>query len=87
MFSNQHSSSLDPHVDSPGRLHLTETRQQPAMATPAEQQAAANSFIQEVWGLQGVAYLVVGLRYYSQFTSFGRRLQWDDILMLLATVS
>lgn len=57
------------------------------MATPAEQQAAANSFIQEVWGLQGVAYLVVGLRYYSQFTSFGRRLQWDDVLMLLATVS
>jgi hypothetical protein len=57
------------------------------MATPEEQQAAANSFIQEVWGLQGVAYLVVGLRYYSQFTSFGRRLQWDDILMLLATVS
>lgn len=57
------------------------------MATEAEQQAAANAFIQEVWGLQGAAYLVVGLRYYSQFSSFGRRIQWDDILMLLATVS
>ncbi|KPM44195.1 hypothetical protein AK830_g2318 [Neonectria ditissima] len=56
------------------------------MATPAEQQAAANSFIQEVWGLQGVAYLVVALRYYSQFSSFGRRMQWDDVLMLLATL-
>jgi hypothetical protein len=57
------------------------------MATPAEQQAAANEFIQEVWGLQGVAYLVVALRYYSQLSSFGRRVQWDDVLMLLATVS
>ncbi|KAF4969170.1 hypothetical protein FSARC_3546 [Fusarium sarcochroum] len=56
------------------------------MATPAEQQAAANAFIQEVWGLQGAAYLVVALRYYSQFSSFGRRVQWDDILMLLATI-
>ncbi|KAK7427619.1 hypothetical protein QQZ08_005894 [Neonectria magnoliae] len=56
------------------------------MATPAEQQAAANAFIQEVWGLQGVAYLVVALRYYSQFSSFGRRMQWDDVLMLLATL-
>ncbi|KAM0427894.1 hypothetical protein ACHAPT_007353 [Fusarium lateritium] len=57
------------------------------MATPEEQQAAANSFIQEVWGLQGVAYLVVGLRYYSQLSSFGRKIQWDDILMLLATIT
>lgn len=57
------------------------------MATQAEQQAAANAFIQEVWGLQGAAYFIVGLRYYSQFSSFGRRIQWDDILMLLATVS
>ncbi|RFN49049.1 integral membrane protein pth11-like protein [Fusarium flagelliforme] len=56
------------------------------MATPAEQQAAANAFIQEVWGLQGAAYFIVGLRYYSQFTSFGRRFQWDDVLMLLATL-
>jgi hypothetical protein len=57
------------------------------MATQAEQQAAANAFIQEVWGLQGAAYLIVGLRYYSQFSSFGRRIQLDDVLMLLATVS
>ncbi|OBS24494.1 hypothetical protein FPOA_05035 [Fusarium poae] len=56
------------------------------MATQAEQQAAANAFIQEVWGLQGAAYLIVGLRYYSQFSSFGRRIQWDDVLMLLATI-
>ncbi|PTD08223.1 Lipase 1 [Fusarium culmorum] len=56
------------------------------MATQAEQQAAANAFIQEVWGLQGAAYFIVGLRYYSQFSSFGRRIQWDDILMLLATI-
>ncbi|KAH6993151.1 Alpha/Beta hydrolase protein [Fusarium venenatum] len=29
------------------------------MATQAEQQAAANAFIQEVWGLQGAAYLII----------------------------
>ncbi|RGP77137.1 integral membrane pth11 [Fusarium longipes] len=56
------------------------------MATQAEQQAAANAFIQEVWGLQGAAYIIVGLRYYSQFSSFGRQVQWDDVLMLLATI-
>lgn len=45
-------------------------------------------FISEVWGLQGTAYVVVALRYYSRFTVLGWRcLAWDDILMLLAIVS
>lgn len=49
--------------------------------------AAADAFIREIFGLQGAAYLVVGLRYYSQFSKFGRRgLAWDDLLMLIATV-
>ncbi|KAI3554275.1 hypothetical protein CABS01_00960 [Colletotrichum abscissum] len=47
--------------------------------------AEANAFIQEVWGLQGAAYLVVGLRYYSRASTLGwRKFAWDDALMLLA---
>ncbi|KAI2613862.1 uncharacterized protein GGS25DRAFT_516723 [Hypoxylon fragiforme] len=45
-------------------------------------------FISEVWGLQGTAYVVVALRYYSRFTVLGWRcLAWDDILMLLAIMA
>ncbi|KAI1759234.1 hypothetical protein GGR53DRAFT_166490 [Hypoxylon sp. FL1150] len=45
----------------------------------------AQAFIKEVWGLQGAAYLVVGLRYYSRFVNMGwRGLAWDDFIMLLA---
>ncbi|KAK0645455.1 hypothetical protein B0T16DRAFT_314222, partial [Cercophora newfieldiana] len=45
----------------------------------------ANRFIREVWGLQGAAYLVVGLRYFSRIHSMGwRKLAWDDALMFLA---
>ncbi|KAJ0297656.1 hypothetical protein COL5a_004809 [Colletotrichum fioriniae] len=47
--------------------------------------AEANAFIQEVWGLQGAAYLVVGLRYYSRASTLGwRKFAWDDALMFLA---
>ncbi|KAH8882507.1 hypothetical protein GQ53DRAFT_812006 [Thozetella sp. PMI_491] len=50
-------------------------------------QAAANKFISEVWGLQGAAYLVVGLRYYSRIATLGwRKLAWDDFLMVLAVL-
>lgn len=50
--------------------------------------AEANAFIQEVWGLQGAAYLVVGLRYYSRASTLGwRKFAWDDALMFLAIVS
>ncbi|KAK0714757.1 hypothetical protein B0H67DRAFT_221609 [Lasiosphaeris hirsuta] len=47
----------------------------------------ANRFIREVWGLQGAAYLVVGLRYSSRIHTLGwSKLAWDDTLMLLATL-
>ncbi|KAK2007305.1 hypothetical protein LZ32DRAFT_695486 [Colletotrichum eremochloae] len=47
----------------------------------------ANRFIQEVWGLQGTAYLVVGLRYYSRTSTLGwQNLGWDDFLMGIATL-
>ncbi|KAI0175524.1 hypothetical protein GGR52DRAFT_316249 [Hypoxylon sp. FL1284] len=49
--------------------------------------AAAQAFIQEVWGLQGTSYLVVALRYYSRFSHLGwRGLQWDDAIMLFAVL-
>lgn len=50
--------------------------------------AEAQAFISEVWGLQGTAYLVVTLRYYSRVYKFGWDvLGWEDFFMLLATVS
>ncbi|KAK0651470.1 hypothetical protein B0T16DRAFT_453931 [Cercophora newfieldiana] len=54
------------------------------MASPEE---AANQFILEVWALQGVAYLVVGPRYFHRARTLGwQKLAWDDALMLLATI-
>lgn len=48
----------------------------------------AQKFIDEVWGLQGVAYVVVVLRYYSRIVTLGRgKLALDDYLIALATVS
>ncbi|WQF89917.1 hypothetical protein CDEST_14931 [Colletotrichum destructivum] len=48
----------------------------------------ADRFIREVWGLQGVAYLVVGLRYYSRISTLGwQKFAWDDALMGLATLA
>ncbi|KAK1579306.1 uncharacterized protein LY79DRAFT_564522 [Colletotrichum navitas] len=45
----------------------------------------ANKFISEVWGLQGTAYLVVGLRYYSRASTLGwRHFAWDDAMMAIA---
>lgn len=47
----------------------------------------AQRFIDEVWGLQGTAYLVLGLRYYSRIVTLGwGKLALDDFLMALATV-
>ncbi|KAK3324783.1 hypothetical protein B0T19DRAFT_465018 [Cercophora scortea] len=47
----------------------------------------ARRFIREVWGLQGVAYVVVGLRYYSRIHTLGwRKLALDDALMLMAII-
>ncbi|KAI8958588.1 hypothetical protein F5Y11DRAFT_351403 [Daldinia sp. FL1419] len=51
---------------------------------PSETEQA---FIREVWGLQGTAYLVVALRFYSRFSILGwNSLAWDDGIMLLAIV-
>lgn len=48
----------------------------------------AQDFIQEVWGLQGAAYLVVCVRYYHQISTYGlRSVSGDDFLMFTATVS
>ncbi|KAL7628549.1 hypothetical protein AAE478_000064 [Parahypoxylon ruwenzoriense] len=45
------------------------------------------AFIQEVWGLQGTAYFVVALRYYSRLATLGwRNLAWDDAIMAIAIV-
>ncbi|KAI1376415.1 hypothetical protein F4677DRAFT_91500 [Hypoxylon crocopeplum] len=45
------------------------------------------AFIREVWGVQGVAYLVVALRYCSRFSTLGwHSLAWDDAIMLLAVL-
>lgn len=47
----------------------------------------AQKFINEVWGLQGVAYLIVVLRYYSRIVTLGwGRLALDDYLIAFATV-
>ncbi|KAJ0149024.1 hypothetical protein CTA2_603, partial [Colletotrichum tanaceti] len=47
----------------------------------------AENFIREVWGLQGVAYIIVGLRYYSRISTLGwQKFAWDDALMVLATI-
>lgn len=47
----------------------------------------AQNFIDEVWGLQGVAYLVLLLRYYSRIVTLGwGKLALDDFLIALATV-
>ncbi|KAI1496212.1 hypothetical protein F5X99DRAFT_401083 [Biscogniauxia marginata] len=54
-------------------------------SSDAEHQA--NLFIQEVWGLQGTAYLVVALRYFSKLKTVGwRNFSWDDSLMFLAVL-
>lgn len=53
-----------------------------------EEQEAATAFIREVWGLQGAAYLVLGVRYYHQISNFRQRgIHPDDIVMFIATVS
>ncbi|KAI1412539.1 hypothetical protein F5Y13DRAFT_190135 [Hypoxylon sp. FL1857] len=45
------------------------------------------SFVQEVWGLQGTAYLVAALRYYNRLSTFGwRNLAPDDAIMFLAVI-
>ncbi|KAF3056021.1 hypothetical protein GL218_06872 [Daldinia childiae] len=45
------------------------------------------AFIREVWGLQGTAYLIVALRYYSRFEILGwRSLAWDDAIMFMAVL-
>lgn len=47
----------------------------------------AQNFIDEVWGLQGVAYLVLLLRYYSRIVTLGwGKLALDDFLIAVATV-
>jgi hypothetical protein len=47
----------------------------------------ANRFIREVWGLQGAAYLVIALRYFSRIHSLGcRKLALDDLLMFFSIV-
>lgn len=49
--------------------------------------AEAAEFVNEVWGLQGVAYAVVALRYYARISKMGwKSLGWDDTMMFCATV-
>lgn len=65
------------------RLHPIPT---PAELDPMESEA--RKFLHELWVLQGVAYLVVALRYYSRIRINGwRHLAWDDLTMALAVVS
>lgn len=53
----------------------------------AEEKAAAQKFISELWSLQGVSYAIVAARYYTRINHIGwRGLQWDDAVMGLATV-
>ncbi|KAI1390336.1 uncharacterized protein F4822DRAFT_401579 [Hypoxylon trugodes] len=48
----------------------------------------AKAFIQEVWGLQGTAYFVVGLRYYTKLKIMGwHKFSWDDFIMFLAVLT
>lgn len=48
----------------------------------------AQEFINEVWGLQGVAYMVLALRYYSRAATLGwRKFALDDLMIAVATVS
>ncbi|KAI5927594.1 hypothetical protein F4810DRAFT_271739 [Camillea tinctor] len=57
------------------------------MSAEADAQHQAQLFIQEVWGLQGTAYLIVALRYYSKITTVGvHNFAWDDALMFLAVL-
>ncbi|KAL0471334.1 hypothetical protein QR685DRAFT_551955 [Neurospora intermedia] len=45
----------------------------------------ARRFVIECWSLQGVAYVVIGLRYFSRIRQVGwRKLALDDFFMLLA---
>lgn len=47
----------------------------------------AQEFINEVWGLQGVAYLVLILRYYSRVVTLGwGKFALDDYLIAVATI-
>ena len=57
-----------------------------ASAGTTAEEDAANAFIREVWGLQGAAYAILGIRYFAQVT-FKRRVAWDDLFMVLATVN
>lgn len=51
-------------------------------------QAEAARFVREAWGLQGAAYIVVILRYFSRIRQLGwRKLALDDFLMFAALVS
>ncbi|KAI1491827.1 hypothetical protein F5X96DRAFT_629647 [Biscogniauxia mediterranea] len=57
------------------------------MSTAEDADHQARLFIQEVWGLQGTAYLFVGLRYYSKLSTVGlHNFAWDDFLMFLAVL-
>lgn len=50
--------------------------------------SGAQEFINEVWGLQAVAYIALALRYYSRIEALGwRKFALDDYLMIVATVS
>ena len=56
-------------------------------AAEAAQAEAVSSFLKECWSLQGVAYIVVGLRYFSRIRQLGwAKLALDDYLMFLALV-
>lgn len=55
--------------------------------TPDEVKAEAARFVREAWGLQGAAYIVVILRYFSRIRQLGwRKLALDDFFMFGALV-
>lgn len=70
-------SLLSTHIPNMGHAY-------PTGVEPAE----AKRFIKECWTLQGVAYVVIGVRYFSRIRQLGwHKLALDDGFMLLALVS
>ncbi len=77
-----------PHPAPGDPLHTLFVPRRPTRHVAAMIEDEAKSrFVWELWTLQGVAYLVVGLRFGCRIRGLGwRKLAWDDALMLLAAV-
>lgn len=77
-----------PQHGEPSELVVDASTCHPSLLSPHKMSSdEAQKFIDEVWGLQGVAYLVLLLRYYSRIVTLGwGKLALDDFLIALATV-